>query len=204
MNNEEHVYIRYISHFILERGTQFVVSLRDRWRDIYLERGLLLVPYLLPGARGCQHLHPLASCIVRDVRDASDRLPIPSSTPDSLDSLSKSDRVVLISCGLLPVAHLLNRPALTHYHPTTWQLVKAHAVTRNEPKIHVICYIIIKRQLCTACWEVFLTRCILKLTTQPNYKCLYAQSALGLSVWEGMNLSFSWPPPALGKQLGWI
>ena len=88
MRNEEDVYIKkYISHFILERGTQFVVSLRDRWRDIYSERGLLLVPYLLPGARGCQHLHPLASCIVRDVRDASDRLSIPGSTPDSLDSV---------------------------------------------------------------------------------------------------------------------
>ena len=27
----------YISHFILERGTQFVVSLRDKWRDILRE-----------------------------------------------------------------------------------------------------------------------------------------------------------------------
>ena len=55
-----------LSHFILERGTQFVVSLRDRWRDIYSEKGLLLAPYLLPRARGCQRLHPLASRIVRD------------------------------------------------------------------------------------------------------------------------------------------
>ena len=71
-----------LSHFILERGTQFVVSLRDRWRDIYSERGLL-APYLLPGTRGCQCLHPFASRIVRDVRDASDRLRIPGLTLDS-------------------------------------------------------------------------------------------------------------------------
>ena len=63
----KHFFIKiYLSHFILERSTQFVVSLRDRRRDIYSERGLLLAPYLLPGARGCQHLHPLASRIIRD------------------------------------------------------------------------------------------------------------------------------------------
>ena len=71
----------YISHFILERGTQFVVSLRDRWRDIYSERGLLLAPYLLLRTRGCQCLHPLASHIMRD---ASDWLCIPGLTIDSL------------------------------------------------------------------------------------------------------------------------
>ena len=60
-----------------------MVSLRNRWRDIYLERGLLLAPYLLLGARGCQRLHPLASRIVRDDTNASDRLRIPGSTLDS-------------------------------------------------------------------------------------------------------------------------
>ena len=48
-----------ISHFILERGTQFVVSLKDRWRDMYSERRLLLAPYLLPGARGANACTPL-------------------------------------------------------------------------------------------------------------------------------------------------
>ena len=88
MNNEEHVHIKiYISHFILERSPQFVVSLRDRWRDIYSERGPLFAPYLLPGARGCQRLHPLASRIVRNDTNASDRLCVPGSTLDSLDSV---------------------------------------------------------------------------------------------------------------------
>ena len=61
----------------------FYSSLRDRWRDIYSERGLLLAPYLLHGARGCQRLHPLASRIVRDDTNTSDRLRIPGSTLDS-------------------------------------------------------------------------------------------------------------------------
>ena len=60
--------------------------------------------------------------------------------------LSKSDCVVLISHGLLPLTHLLGYPD-TLQSPclliTTWQLVKAHGVTRNELKIHVICYITI-------------------------------------------------------------
>ena len=59
-----------------------------------------------------------------------------------LCTLSKSDCVVLITWS--PFGY-------THFGPdvlsscclliTTWQLVKAHGVTRNEPKIHVICYI---------------------------------------------------------------
>ena len=56
---------KYISHFILERGTQYVVSLRDRRRNICSEKGILLAQYLLPGARGCQRLHPLSSHIIR-------------------------------------------------------------------------------------------------------------------------------------------
>ena len=72
-----------ISLSFYSRKGHTVVSLRDRWRDIYSERGLLLVPYLLFGARWCQRLHPLASCIVRDDTNASDWLRIPGSTIDS-------------------------------------------------------------------------------------------------------------------------
>ena len=58
--NETHFIKTYLSHFILERGTQFVVSLRDRWRDIYSERWHL-VPYLLPGANACAPLQAVSS-----------------------------------------------------------------------------------------------------------------------------------------------
>ena len=46
-----------------------------------------------------------------------------------LDWQSKSDHVVIISRGLLPVAHLLDRPAPTHCHPhnvTACQSTRGH------------------------------------------------------------------------------
>ena len=106
------------SHFILERGTQFVISLRDRWKDTCSARRLL-APYLLPGARGCQRLHPLASFIVRD-----DLTPLISSVSlarlDSDWTVSKSDHVVLISRGLLLVTHLIDRPTPARCHPPVY------------------------------------------------------------------------------------
>ena len=128
-------------HFILERGTQFVVSLRDRRRDIYLERGLLLGPYLLSGARGCQHLHLVASRIIRD------------------------DLTTLIGCVSLVRLSILNGLCLNlttwfSFHVVSFRLhtcstglprrtaiplfsnhnvipCQTHGVTRNELKIHV-------------------------------------------------------------------
>ena len=65
------------------------------------------------------------------------------------DSLppSKSDHVVLITwspSGYTPVVP--DCPDVLSYAClliTGWLLVKAHGVTRNKPKIHVICYITI-------------------------------------------------------------
>ena len=74
--------------------------------------------------------------------NASDRQRVPGSTLDSLHS--KCDRVVITwsPSGCIPVGpdcpDALPYPCLLI---TTWQLVKEHRVTRNEPKIHVICYI---------------------------------------------------------------
>ena len=59
---------------------------------------------------------------------------------------SKSDCVVITwsPSGYTPVGpdchDELSSPCLLI---TTWRLVKAHRVTRNKPKIHVICYITI-------------------------------------------------------------
>ena len=110
-------------------GTQFFVSLRDRWRDIYSERGLLLAPYLLPGARGCQRLHPLSSRIVRDdltpligcVSLADLDSQSSQKRVSLLTGLSKSDRGVLISRGPFLVTHLLDRPTPTHCHPPVYK-----------------------------------------------------------------------------------
>ena len=62
-----------------------------------------------------------------------------------------ADCVVLITwstSGYTPVgsdcSDALSSPSLLI---KTWQLVIAHRVTRNEPKIHVICYIIVSLTL---------------------------------------------------------
>ena len=108
--------------------------------ETYTQRGDFYLSYTFfrePG--GCQRLHPLAS---RIVRDASDWLCVPCSTPDSLP-LSKFARVVLITWSpsdYTPVGPDCS-DTLFCLLITTWQLVKAHGVTRNEPKIHVMCYI---------------------------------------------------------------
>ena len=61
-----------------------------------------------------------------------------------LCTLSKSDRVVIMWS---PSGYAHVRPVCHDALPSlcllirTWQLVKAHGVTRNELKIHIICYI---------------------------------------------------------------
>ena len=111
---------KYISYFILERSTQFVVSLRDRWRDIYSESGLIFVPYLLPGARGANACTPFQA-----VSSETSKTPLLGCLSlarlSILWTLSKSDRVVFISRGLLPVTHLLDRPDPTHCYPTVYK-----------------------------------------------------------------------------------
>ena len=78
-----------------------------------------------------------------------------------LCTLSKSAHVVLITwspSGYIPVGP--NFPdALPCILITTWQLVKAHGVIKNEPKIHVLSYITFRAD--TRCnleylpWEIY-------------------------------------------------
>ena len=136
MNEWTHFFIKiYLSHFILERVDVSVVC--ERWveRHIYSERGLLL-----PGARGCQRLHPLAS--------SSEVLLIGCVFLAQLQfsALYLNLTAWFSSRGLLPVTHLLYPTALIMLSSSCllikmWQFAKAHGVTRNELKIHVICYI---------------------------------------------------------------
>ena len=106
----------------------------------YTQREDFFFPYLLPGARGCQLLHPLAS----SSETTSVRLRVPRSTA-ILCTMSKSERVVLItwsSSGYTPVRpECPDAPSFSCLLIKMWQLTKAHRVARNEPKIHVICYI---------------------------------------------------------------
>ena len=131
---------KYTSLILFSKGgPQFVVS----WEmdgETYTRREDFFFPYLLPGSRGYQCLHPLAS----SSETTSDRLRVPRSTM-ILCTLTKSDPVVLITwspSGYTPVVpdypDVLSYPCLLI---TAIQLVKAHGVRWNEPKIHVICYI---------------------------------------------------------------
>ena len=103
--------------------------------DIYSERGLLLT-ISSSGSQGCQHLHLLAS---------SSETPLISCVSLArlwFSALCLNLTAWFSSRGLLPVTHLFDLSTLILLSClliTKWQLVKAHGVTRNEPKIHGIC-----------------------------------------------------------------
>ena len=149
MNERTHFFIKiYLSHFILERVDLSVVC--ERWveRHILRERTSSHIFFREPGV-------PTLAPPCKLVRDASDWLRVPRSTA-ILCTLSKSDRVVLITwspSGYTPVwpecPDALSSSCLLI---KMWQLTKAHGVTRNEPKINVICYITPAYWLCHFLW----------------------------------------------------
>ena len=140
MNERTHFLIKNISLTLYSRKGWCFCSVWEMGGETNTQIEDSLFPYLLPGARACQCLHPLAS----------------SSEPPLIGCVSLVRLRFSALClnltawfssrGLLPVTHLLYPTALIVLSClliTTWQLVKAHVVTRNEPKIHVICYITI-------------------------------------------------------------
>ena len=136
MNERTHFFIKiYLSHFILKR-LMFLLCVRNGWRDIYSERGLL--PISSSRSQGVPRLAP--PC--KHFRDASGRLRVPRFTV-ILCTLSKSHCVVLIRWS--PSGYTPVRPECPdHSVLFTNQFVTAsqeHGVTRNEPKFHGICYI---------------------------------------------------------------
>ena len=105
---------------ISRKGWCFLWCVRDSSHIFFREPG---------GANACTPLQ------------ARQRRPRSTACP-SLDCLNLT--AWFSSCGLLLVTHLLDLSAqivLSCLLITTWQLDKAHGVTRNEPKIHGICYI---------------------------------------------------------------
>ena len=137
MNERNTSLYKYIPHFILEKGPQFVVS----WEidgNIYSERGLLL----RISSSGSQGVPTFASpCkLVRD-----DLIGCVSHARLRFSALYLNLTVVLITwspSGYTPVVpdcpDVQSYPCLLI---TAWQRVKSHEDTRNEPKIHVICYV---------------------------------------------------------------
>ena len=133
MNKQTHFFIRiYISHTLFSKGLMFLWCVRDGWRDIYSKKGFLLpissfrsqgVPTLATRQRRlwsttCPSLDCDSLHSVLITWSPSGYTPVRPKWPDALSS----------SCLLIKM----------------WQLSKAHGVTRNEPKIHVICYITFK------------------------------------------------------------
>ena len=91
------------------------------------------------GSQGLPTLAPPCQSYRQRRPNTSALLHVLGSTLDSL-ALSKSECVVsfrLHTCW----TWLFWRSAIPLFLITTWQLAKAHGVTRNEPKIHFICYI---------------------------------------------------------------
>ena len=127
--NKTHFFIKYISLILFsKRGTKFVVSLRDRWRDIYSERGLL-APYLLPGASGVPTLSPPCKPYFQRQPNASDWLHIPGSALDSnwTDCLNLtawfSFRLHTCSTGLPRCTAI---PLFTNHNVTACQSTRSH------------------------------------------------------------------------------
>ena len=152
------LYKKHISLILFSKGTQFVVSLRNRWRDIYSKRGLLLAPYLLSGAKEVPTLVPPCKSYRQRRLNASDRLRIPGSTPDSDWTLNLT---AWFSYHVVPFGYTPVRPA----YPDAPQSL-CLLVTRNEPKIHVICYITLaqtsSRISCRPCFPLALSTRVLK------------------------------------------
>ena len=107
---------------------------------------LIGVFFFFSGARGCQRLQPLAS---------SSETPLIGCVSLAwlwISAFCLNLTTLFSSRGLLPVTHLFDLSALIVLSClliTMWQLIKAHGVTRNEPKIHGICYIILKVNIIT-------------------------------------------------------
>ena len=137
MNERTHFFIKiYLSHFILERVDVSVVY--ERWVERHIPRERTSSSHIFfresGGANACTPLQAR--------QRPSDRLRVPRTT-EILCTRSKSDRVVLITWS--PSGYTPVRPELTAMTLSSsfslikmWQLGKAHGVTRNKPKIHVI------------------------------------------------------------------
>ena len=112
MNDWTHFFIKiYISHTLFSKGLIFLWCVRDGWRDINSERGLL---------------------------------PISSSSNLGVPTLAPPCKLIRDTCPLLDCdyLHCLN---LTMWFSsrlhTCVTACQTHEVTRNELKIHGICYI---------------------------------------------------------------
>ena len=139
MNERTYFSIKiYLSHFILEWFDASVVC--ERWVERHILRERTSSSHIFfQEPAGANAWAPLQA---RQRRFG--RLRVQRSNA-ILCTLSKSDCVVLITwppSGYTPVrSEGPDAPSSSCLLVKISQLTKAHGVTRNEPKIHVICYI---------------------------------------------------------------
>ena len=138
MNERTHFFIKiYLSHFIIERVDVSVVC--EKWVERHILRERISSSHIFfqePG--GANACIPLASSSETALIDCV------SLARLRFSALRLNLTAWFSSRGFLPVTHQLYPSALIVLSClliTMWQLVIAHGVTRNKPKIHVICYI---------------------------------------------------------------
>ena len=134
---------KYISHFILAKGAHRLLLVWEIDGETYTHRGDSVLSHIFfrdqGGANACTPVQPVFSETTERLWSAA----CPSLGSDSLPP-SKFYRVVITwsPSGYTPFGpdchDALSSLCLLI---TTWQLVIAYRVTRNQPKIHVICYI---------------------------------------------------------------
>ena len=137
MNERTHFFIKTYLTLYSRKGWWFCGVWEIRG-ETYTQREDFFFPYLLPGVRGRQCLHSLAS----SSETTSVRLRVPRST--AILCHCPNLTAWFSSRGLIPVTHLIDLSTLIVLSClliTTRQLVKVHGVTRNELKIHGIRYI---------------------------------------------------------------
>ena len=131
--NETHFFIKIYLSFYSQKAHTVCCKFRDRWRDIYSERGLLLAPYLLPGSQGVPTL-ALPSKPYRPRRLWS--LRIPSDWTDCLNLTAwfschvVSFRLQTCSTGLPRRTAIL---LFTNHNVTACQSIRGHQERTRNP-----------------------------------------------------------------------
>ena len=109
MNERTHFFIKiYLSYY--SRKGRYFCGVWEMGGGTYTKREDFFFPYHLPGARGCQRLHPLASSSETPLIGCVSQVRLRFSAPRLKQTAWFSSR------DPLPVTHLFDLSALTRRH----------------------------------------------------------------------------------------